>query len=449
MKSARAKVLHDVLGTPMLRHVLRLAEHPAVAADRVIVVVGHEHDAVRAWLAAQPTRLPIFTVEQVDPRGTGHAVRFALPHLQDAQEVVVLYGDAPLLDVPTLVGLVGARGDDAMSLLAAEVPDATGYGRVVLADDGSIARIVEDKDADDATRALRLVNGGMICVEAEFLGRALVLLSDDNAQGELYLTELPALAAQEGRRSNVARAADWREILGCNSRAELAVATDLLRERVLGRAMASGVSVEDPDRCWVEVDVVLGRDVTLGAGVELRGDTRVDDDVRIDAGCVLRNTTVGAGAHILPYVVATDSTIGPAASVGPFSHLRPGTTLGRKTKVGNFVETKKTTFGEGAKASHLSYIGDADVGARSNIGAGTITCNYDGKNKFQTVLGEDVFIGSDTQLVAPVTIGDGAYVGAGSTITGDVPPGALALSRTPQKNIEGWVARKLAERTKS
>jgi bifunctional UDP-N-acetylglucosamine pyrophosphorylase/glucosamine-1-phosphate N-acetyltransferase len=208
--------------------------------------------------------------------------------------------------------------------------------------------------------------------------------------------------------------------------------------------MARGVSVTCPERTWVEVGVELGVDVTLGADVELRGRTRVGDDVRIDAGCVLVDTVVEDGAHVLPYVVATDSVIGAGASVGPFSHLRPGTVLGRKTKIGNFVETKKATFGDGAKASHLAYIGDATVGARCNIGAGTITCNYDGKRKHQTVLGDGVFIGSDSQLVAPVQIGAGAYVGAGSTITGDVPAGALALSRSPQKNIEGWVARKAA-----
>ena len=446
MKSDRPKVLHEVLGQPMLAHVLRLAESAALGAEQVVVIVGHGREQVEAWLQAQPAALPRVAVEQVDPKGTGHAMQFAVPHLGAAEEIVVLYGDAPLLREQTLSALCTARAGAAMSLLAAEVPDPTGYGRVVLGEDGAIARIVEHKDADDATRAVRLVNAGMVCVERTFLERALGQLSDDNAQGELYLTDLPGIARDEGGRAYVARADDWQEILGCNSRAELAVATALLRERTLDALMAAGVSIEQPADCWVEVGVSVGRDSHLGVGVELRGATRVGSGVHIERGCVLRDTIVDDGAHLLPYVVANESRIGPAASVGPFAHLRPGTDLGKKTKIGNFVETKKAVFGEGAKASHLAYIGDAEVGARCNIGAGTITCNYDGERKFKTTLGEGVFIGSDSQLVAPVTLGDGAYVGAGTTVTADVPAGALAVARAPQRNIEGWVERRAARR---
>ncbi len=446
MKSNKPKVLHEVLGEAMLGHVLRLAEDAALGASRVVVVTGHERHAVEAYLQATAGGRARVAVEQVDPRGTGHAMQFALPHLQDVDEVVVLYGDAPLLRLQTLLDLCAARGQAAMSLLAAEVPDATGYGRVVLDADGqTIARIIEHKDADAATRAVRLVNAGMVCVDAAFLANALSRLSDDNAQRELYLTDLPAIARVDGLRAVVSRAADWQEILGCNSRSEVADASEILRLRILHRWMAEGVSVERVADCWVESTVQLGRDTTLGAGVELRGQTVVGEDVVIERGCVLRDCKVEAGAHLLPYVIASESSIGPGASVGPCAHLRPGSELGPKVKVGNFVETKKAKFGAGAKASHLSYIGDADIGAGSNIGAGTITCNYDGKNKFKTVLGAGVFIGSDTQLVAPVTLGDGAYVGAGTTVTRDVPAGALAVSRAPQQNIEGWVARKAAK----
>ena len=446
MKSDTSKVLHPVLGLPMLGHTLRLAEDPALCADRVIVVTGYQREQVEGWMASTAGTVPRLSVEQVDPRGTGHAMQFTLPLLDGIDEVVVLYGDAPLLTLPTLQALIAARGDAVMSLLAADVPDPTGYGRVLLDGNGDIDRIVEHKDADAAVRATTLVNAGMIAVRADFLAQALGQLTDDNAQGELYLTDLPAIARRQGQRATVARAGDWHEILGCNSRAEVAAATDILRRRLISAWMAAGVSVERPDDCWIEAGVTLGRDITLGAWVELRGNTRVGDHAQIGRGCVLRDCIVDESAHLLPYVVAQDSTIGPLASVGPFAHLRPGTVLGRKTKVGNFVETKKAVLGEGAKASHLSYIGDAEIGAGSNIGAGTITCNYDGVNKFKTVLGKGVFIGSDTQLVAPVTLGDGAYVGAGTTVTQDVPAGALAVSRTAQRNIEGWVAKKAAQR---
>lgn len=445
MKSAHPKVLHPVLGEPMLAHVLRLAEDPALAAARVVVVTGHERATVDAWLEATASGRARVAVEQVDPRGTGHAMQSALPHVGDCDEVLVLYGDAPLLRLATLQGLIAARGEAALALLAAEVPDPTGYGRVVVDDGGDLARIVEHKDASEAVRALRLVNAGMIAVAVPFLAEALGELRDDNAQGELYLTDLPSIARSRGLGARVHRAADWQEILGCNSRGELAAATDILRRRVIADWMAAGVTVERPDDCWIEATVSLGPDTTLGAGVELRGATVVGAHVAIERGCVLRDVVVADGAHLLPYVVASEASVGAGASVGPFAHLRAGTVLGRKTKVGNFVETKKAVLGDGAKASHLSYLGDADIGPDCNIGAGTITCNYDGKRKYKTVLGAGVFIGSDTQLVAPVTVGEGAYVGAGTTVTADVPAGALAVSRAPQRNVEGWVARKAAK----
>jgi bifunctional UDP-N-acetylglucosamine pyrophosphorylase/glucosamine-1-phosphate N-acetyltransferase len=315
---------------------------------------------------------------------------------------------------------------------------------VLLDDEGHIAAVVEHKDASAAQRAVRLVNAGMMCVDATFLADALPRLRPDNAQGELYLTDLLAMAASEGRAAVAHVLADHREALGVNNRAELAEATALLRARITRAWMLQGVSLDDPATTTIEPAVMLQPDVQIGGGVELRGKTQVASGARIDRGCVLTDTIVAEHAHVLPYTVASEAIIGPAAQVGPFAHLRPGTVLEARAKVGNFVETKKARLGAGSKASHLSYLGDADIGPDCNIGAGTITCNYDGVHKYKTTLGRGVFIGSDTQLVAPVTLGDGAYVGAGSTITTDVPAGALALSRSPQQVREGWVAAKRA-----
>lgn len=446
MKSQKPKVLHEVLGQPMIGHVLGAAA--ALDAARVIVVTGHGRAAVDAWVADWATRHPtvdVQCVEQVDPRGTGHAVQFALPALADADEVLILYGDVPLLRVSTLSALLDARADGAISLLAGDAPDPTGYGRVILNGARRISAVVEHKDASPSQRQVALVNAGMMAVRADFLRGALGRLDDNNAQGELYLTDLLAIAAQDGEPGAVHVASDWAELQGVNTRAQCAQATDTLRARVLRGLMDAGVAVERPELTWVEAGVRVGADATLSGGVELRGDTVIGAGTRVDRGCVLTDTVVGANAHLKPYTVADQARIGDHAAVGPFAHLRPGTELGARVKVGNFVETKKAKLHEGAKASHLSYLGDCDIGAGSNVGAGTITCNYDGKNKHRTVLGEGVFIGSDTQLVAPVTLGDGAYVGAGTTVTEDVPAGALAISRTRQTNIEGWVAKKAAK----
>ncbi|MFZ4578645.1 MAG: bifunctional UDP-N-acetylglucosamine diphosphorylase/glucosamine-1-phosphate N-acetyltransferase GlmU [Myxococcota bacterium] len=446
MQSRLPKVLHPVLGEPMLAHVLRTAR--ALDAGRVVVVTGHGREAVEAWVAQHGAvsgdPVPPTCIEQRDPNGTGHAVQCALPAIGDVDEVLVLYGDVPLLTVGTLERLLAARGDGPLSLLVTEVADPTGYGRVLLNEQGRIARVVEHKDATATERLVRVVNAGMMAVRADFLRSALQKLRPDNAQGELYLTDLLGFSAAQGEPAAACFAAEAEEVQGVNNRAELAQATAWLRQRVARDWMLAGVALEDSATTWIEASVVLEPDCTIGAGVELRGATQVAAGAHIERGCVLRDTQVGPGAHVLPYVVSTEASIGPSASVGPFAHLRPGTVLHDKVKVGNFVETKKAVLRKGAKASHLSYLGDADIGEGCNIGAGTITCNYDGVNKFKTVLGKEVFIGSDTQLVAPVTLGDGAYVGAGSTITRDVPAGALALSRTAQTHIEGWTDRKKA-----
>ncbi len=439
MASRLPKVLHPVLGEPMLGHVLRAAE--ALQPARIVVVTGHGREQVEAWIAARHNTVPMTCLEQVNPNGTGHAMLCAQPGWDHADEVLILYGDVPLLRVETLHALLRDRGDRPLSLLVARVPDPTGYGRVVL-NGAEIARVVEHKDASDAERQINAVNAGMMAVRADFLKTSLQRLTPNNAQGELYLTDLVGMAAESGKAGIATFAGDASEIQGVNNRAELAAATAVLRKRVNHAWMMTGVAMDEPETAWIETTVRIEPDASLGASVELRGATRIAAGARIDRGCVLRDVTVAEHGHLLAYTVATEATVGAGAHVGPFAHLRPGTELSADVKVGNFVETKKAKLGVGAKASHLSYLGDADIGPGCNIGAGTITCNYDGVNKFKTTLGAGVFIGSDTQLVAPVTLGDDVYVGAGSTIIRDVPAGALAVSRTEQKNIEGWTAKK-------
>ena len=440
MASQLPKVLHPVLGEPMLGHVLRTAE--GLQPARIVVVTGHGRAQVEAWIARRANPQPIACVEQVNPNGTGHAVLCAQPAWASASEVLILYGDVPLLRVATLQALLRDRGERPLSLLVARVADPTGYGRAVLQNGAEIARVVEHKDASAAEREIDAVNAGMMAVRADFLAQSLAKLTPNNAQGELYLTDLVGMAAQTGHSGVATFAVDATETHGVNNRAELAAATAVLRKRVNHAWLLAGVGMDEPETAWIEATVQLEPDASLGAAVELRGRTRVAAGARIDRGCVLHDVTIAPRGHLLAYTVATEATIGEGAHVGPFAHLRPGTELAADVKVGNFVETKKAKLGVGAKASHLSYLGDADIGPGCNIGAGTITCNYDGVNKFKTTLGEGVFIGSDTQLVAPVTLGDGAYVGAGSTIIRDVPAGALAVSRTEQKNVEGWVAKK-------
>lgn len=450
MYSQTPKVLHPLLGEPMLGHVLATAA--ALQPDRLVVVCGHGRAEVEPYVAAWgvrhaaqlPEGVQPLCLEQPSQGGTGHAVRCAQPGWQGADEVLILYGDVPLLTAPTLQGLRAARGDRPLSLLAAELADPTGYGRVLRDASGHIAAVVEHKDASSEQRAVRLINAGMMCVDADFLADALPRLRPDNAQGELYLTDLLAMATAAGRAGVPHVLADHREALGVNNRAELAEASGLLRARLARSWMLQGVTLDDPATTTIETTVQLQPDVHLGGGVELRGQTRIASGARIDRGCVLTDTVVAEGAHMLPYTIASEAVVGRDVHVGPFAHLRPGTVLEERAKVGNFVETKKARLGAGSKASHLSYLGDADIGPDCNIGAGTITCNYDGVSKFKTTLGRGVFIGSDTQLVAPVTLGDDVYVGAGSTITADVPAGALALSRSPQQIREGWVAAKRA-----
>ena len=442
MKSALPKVLHPLLGRTLLGHVLAAAA--PLAADRTLVVVGHGADQVTAHLAevaggAEP-------VLQTEQRGTGHAVRIALEAAPDATgTVVVLNGDVPLLRSETVAALVAAHeaAGAAATVLAAEVPDPTGLGRIVRDGEGRLEQIVEERDASPAQRAIREINAGIYAFDAGLLRAALGKLTTDNDQGEEYLTDVFGLLVAAGETVAVHVAADATETLGCNDRVELAGLRRLLRDRINEGWMRTGVTLLDPETTWIDVTVRLDRDAVVDQNTQLIGATTVGAAATVGPDTTLVDTTVGAGATVLR-THAVGARIGDRASVGPYAYLRPEATLREKAKVGTFVEVKKSEIGEGAKVPHLSYVGDATIGARANIGAATIFVNYDGVHKHRTTVGEAAFIGCDTSLIAPVQIGAGAYVAAGSAITSDVPPGALGVTRAPQRNLEGWVERRRA-----
>ena len=439
MKSATIKILHRAAGRPIIDYVLDLACE--LCPNPPVMVIGHQRDAVQGAVGDRAR----FAVQE-EQLGTGHAVLQAASVLNDAagKRVLILSGDVPLTRPETLRRLLDEheRGGNALTLLTMKLANPAMYGRIVRDDSGGVARIVEFKDANDDEKRIDEVNAGIYVFDGEHLFDNLRNLGNQNAQGEYYLTDLLAVLRDRGHRVGAVVAEDPVEALGVNSRADLAQVENEIQRRVVEQLMREGVTFRNPSTVVIDSTVTIEPDTVVYPFVTLEGETRIGRDCVIDPGVHLNNVRVGNNVHVKTGTVAEDAVIGDDASVGPYAHLRAGSQLGRKVKVGNFVETKKAVFGEGAKASHLSYIGDAEVGANVNIGAGTITCNYDGKNKHKTILEDGVFIGSDTQLVAPVRVGKGAYVGAGSTITKDVPPGALALSRTPQKVVEGWVERK-------
>ncbi|GAB1694529.1 bifunctional UDP-N-acetylglucosamine diphosphorylase/glucosamine-1-phosphate N-acetyltransferase GlmU [Krasilnikovia sp. M28-CT-15] len=440
MKSATPKMLHRLLGRTLLGHVLIAAE--AAEANRTIVVVGHKADQVKAHLAEiAPEATPVLQAEQ---NGTGHAVRIALDAVPDAAgTVVVLNGDVPLLRPATVAGLIEAHEESkaGATVLAAEVADPAGLGRIVRDAAGNLEHIVEERDATAEQRAIREINAGIYAFDAALLREALGKLSTDNDQGEEYLTDVFALMAAVDHPVGVYVAADAQETLGCNDRAELAGLRALLRDRVNTTWMRSGVTIMDPATTWIDVTVTVEPDAVIDQNTQLQGETRVAAHAVVGPDVTLVDTAVAEGATVLR-AHCVGAQVGPEATVGPYSYLRPGTRLGRKAKVGGFVETKNAELGDGAKVPHLSYVGDAAIGAKANIGAGTIFANYDGVNKHRTTVGEAAFVGSDTVLIAPVEIGPGAYVAAGSAIGKDVPPGNLGVTRAPQRNVEGWTARR-------
>jgi bifunctional UDP-N-acetylglucosamine pyrophosphorylase / glucosamine-1-phosphate N-acetyltransferase len=437
------KVLHELAGRSMLGHVVAAAR--ALDPEHLVVVVGHGREQVTAHLAEVDPAATAVVQEQQN--GTGHAVRVALEGLELDGTVVVVPGDAPLLTGDTLRALVQhhAQAGAATTLLTARMPDPTGYGRVVRDAGGAVRAVVEHKDADEAVRALDEVAVSVYAFDAARLRDALGRLSTDNAQGEEYLPDVVGLHVEAGLPVAAHVVADAAETMGVNDRVQLAQARRLLNDRLVARAMRDGVTVVDPATTWLDVDVVLEPDVLVQPGTQLLAGTVVRAGAEVGPDSTLRATEVGAGASVVR-THADGARIGPEATVGPFTYLRPGTVLGRRSKAGAYVEVKASEVGEGSKVPHLSYVGDAVIGTRSNIGAATVFVNYDGERKHRTTVGDDVRIGSDTMLVAPVSIGDGAYTAAGSVITSDVPAGALGVGRARQRNIEGWVARKRGER---
>jgi bifunctional UDP-N-acetylglucosamine pyrophosphorylase/glucosamine-1-phosphate N-acetyltransferase len=432
MRSALPKVLQPLAGQPMLTHVVGAAR--ALDAGRVCVVVGHGGDVVRTRLA-QPDLLWAVQEPQL---GTGHAVAVALPQLCEAGQVMVLYGDVPLVGAETLRRLQAAAGSDGVALLTVTLDDPGGYGRIVRNAAGAVVRIVEEKDASAAERAVCEVNTGMLVAPAARLRDWLGRIGNDNAQGEYYLTDIVALAVADGvPLATVEPAAAW-EVLGANSKAQLAALERALQQVRAAALMEAGVTLIDPARIDVRGQLVCGRDVEIDVNCVFEGAVELGDDVRIGAQCVLRDVRVGPGTRIAPFSHIEQAEIGPDCVIGPYARLRPGTALGEGVHVGNFVEVKNCRLGDGAKANHLTYLGDADVGRRVNVGAGTITCNYDGVNKHRTTIEDDAFIGSDTQLVAPVRVGRGATLAAGTTLTKDAPPGQLTVSRAKQITVPGW-----------
>ena len=437
MKSSKIKILHQAAGRPIIDYVLDLAAD--LSPRPPVMVVGYQREQVQKSVGERAR----FAVQE-EQKGTGHAVLMAAEHVDPGKRVMILSGDVPLTRIETLRRLLDEhdRSGNALTLLTMKPADPALYGRIVRDANGSVLRIVEAKDASDEEKRIAEVNAGIYVFNGEHLFENLRNLRPENAQKEYYLTDLLQVIRDAGHRVGAVIAEDPAEALGVNSRAELATVENEIQRRVVARLMTEGVTFRNPSTVVIDSTVTIGPDTVVYPFVTLEGTTRIGEGCVIDPGVHLNNVTVGDDVHLKTGTVAEDAIIEEEANVGPYAHLRPGTRLGRRVKVGNFVETKKATFGEGAKASHLSYIGDAEIGADVNIGAGTITCNYDGVRKHQTTIEDGAFIGSDSQLVAPVRIGRGAYVGAGSTITKDVPPKALALSRTPQRMVEGWADRK-------
>ncbi len=440
MHSRVSKLVHPIAGRPMVRHVIDATRSAGVS--QAIVVVGNQADEVRRAIGDTDKRLAF--AFQKNQYGTGHAVLSAERQLQGFRgDVLILNGDLPALKHETLRAFVEFHRSSGapMSLLTTVIPNPRGYGRVIRNYSGDLSRVVEESDATREERATQEINCGIYLVDAAHLCKPLKRATNNNAQGEIYLTDLIEILRKDGCTVAAFRHPDPSEVLGVNDRRELAAAARALFRRKADDLMAAGVSFIDPLRSYIDIQVEVGRDTVIEPGVMLVGDTVIGEETRIGAGSRVTDSTIGDRTEILPYCVITESQIGRGCRVGPFAHLRPGSELDEEARIGNFVETKKTRLGKGSKANHLTYLGDAQIGRGVNIGAGTITCNFDGANKHRTIIEDDVFIGSDTQLVAPVRLRRGAFVGAGSTITRDVPPHSLALSRNRQTVKENWVKR--------
>lgn len=433
MRSERPKIVHPLAGTPLLAHVLDTAR--ALSPERLVAVVGHGAEQVRSAIGEAPD---LTWVTQAQRLGTGHAVAQALPALSPGSDVLVLYGDVPLIRRETLQRLVARGTGQAVTVLSFFPPDPFGYGRIERGPDGEVRRIIEQKDLDEVHHAIRECNTGMMLIAGAELPDLLDALGNDNAQREYYLTDVVGESVDRGLPVAALAVEDPDEVLGVNDQHQLAVVEAALRRRRVAALLEAGAKVYDPARIDVRGRVEVGSDVEIDVGVVLEGEVRLGDRVRIGPYCVIRDCTLEEDAVVHAHSVLEGASLGPRAQAGPFARLRPGARLEARAKVGNFVEVKQSTIGAGSKVNHLSYVGDTEMGAGVNVGAGTITCNYDGARKHRTVIEDDVFVGSDVQLVAPVRIGEGGTIGAGSTVTRDTPPHTLTLSRVPQRSVEGW-----------
>ena len=433
MRSDLPKVLQPLAAKPLLAYVLGTAR--ALSAKRICVVYGHGGERVQAAFANDSD---IQWVRQEPQRGTAHAVQQALPLLDQGETALVLYGDVPLIRAETLERLIEAAQGGYLALLTAELDDPTGYGRIVRDAGGTVRRIVEDSDATPEERHVHEINTGFIAAPVEHLRRWLPRIGNDNAKREYYLTDVVGFAVSDGVQVKTVRPRAAWETVGVNSKIQLAELERILQRETAQSLMEQGVTLTDPTRIDIRGELVCGRDVEIDVNCVFEGRVELCDGVRVGANCVLRNVTIGAGTRLAPFSLLEDSEVGPECRIGPYARLRPGNVLGEDVHIGNFVELKNSQIADHSKANHLSYIGDATVGRNVNVGCGTITCNYDGAVKHRTVVEDDVFIGSDTQLVAPVTVGRGATLGAGTTLTQNAPAEQLTISRVRQVSIRGW-----------
>ncbi len=432
MKSALPKVLHTLAGKPLLAHVLDTAK--ALSADKVHVVYGHGGEQVRDTLSAYDPNW----VEQAEQLGTGHAVEQAMTDVNDEATVLVLYGDVPLVKAETLDGLISAAKKDQLAILTVMLENPKGYGRIIRNEHGSVQCIVEEKDASDAQKEIQEGNSGMLAVSAGKLHAWLQQLENSNAQGEFYLTDIIALAVNDGVNVETIVTDNSDEVLGVNDRVQLAHLERAYQNIKVESLMRQGVTFSDPQRFDLRGELKTGQDIYIDNNVIIEGQVELGDRVTIGANCILRDVVINNDTVIKPMSIIEQARIGKECEIGPFARIRPGTELLENSKIGNFVEIKKSKIGRGSKVNHLSYIGDTTMGDNVNVGAGTITCNYDGANKYQTIIEDNCFIGSGSQLVAPVKVSKGATIGAGSAITNDAPAGELTLSRSKQKTFSGW-----------
>ncbi|MCW9699250.1 bifunctional UDP-N-acetylglucosamine diphosphorylase/glucosamine-1-phosphate N-acetyltransferase GlmU [Avibacterium sp. 20-129] len=431
MYSDLPKVLHKVAGKPMVKHVIDTAKQ--LNADNIHLIYGHGAELLQQHLADENVNWVLQPVQL----GTGHAMQQAAPFFADDENIVMLYGDAPLITAETLQKLIAAKPANGIALLTAHLEDPTGYGRIIR-QAGNVVAIVEQKDASPEQLAIQEVNTGVMVSSGASFRKWLAKLDNNNAQGEYYMTDVIKFANQDGCKVAAVQAQDLMEVEGANNRLQLAELERYYQRKQAEKLLLAGVSLRDPNRFDLRGEITHGKDVEIDVNVIIEGVVTLGNRVKIGAGCVIKNCVIGDDVEIKPYSVFEDAVIGESAQIGPFSRIRPGTKLAAQTHIGNFVEVKKSHIGKGSKVNHLSYIGDSEIGANCNIGAGTITCNYDGVNKFKTVIGDEVFVGSDSQLVAPVTIAKGATIGAGTTVTKDIAENELVISRVPQRNIQGW-----------